>query len=223
MRFWPCLEGKGVGAAGRAPEPAASPASPRPGQGWLRDFPGLGVGGIKILSLGKRDGIPLVVSWEVSTRCPCGPGELGSLFLLLHCPSSTGKSWQDAPPPRVTHAPGGIPWELWSCLCRGCPSGQGGLGEAPGSAEGAEPFAGWMRQPKGTYSRSRRPRLGSGGRDGRVIRKRAAVRSSAPLPASVPVFMTPPCFDVDPMNQPLLQFPASVGFWSPLQLLRRRA
>lgn len=86
------------GCSRQNPQTCSIPCESIPGV-WLRDCPGLGIGGIKIVSLGKRDGIPLVVSCEVSTSIPVVLGKEGSLFLLLHCPSFAGKSWWGAPPP----------------------------------------------------------------------------------------------------------------------------
>lgn len=138
-----------------------------------------GLEGLKSYPLGKERH-PAGCELGCFHRCPCGPGEGGRLFLLLRCLSS----------PHVTLAPGGIPGGfLWSHSRHGCPLGRGGLGEVPRPAEGAEPFAGCVHQPRGTYSQSRRRRLGSGGREGWMCDLKTS--SSTPLPAGL-VFVTPP-------------------------------
>lgn len=79
------------------------PGRERCGHSWQRpqvwgipyEFtPGLGIGGIKILSLGKTESLLLVVSQEVSTDIPMVLGKCVWVSSCSSpCPSSAEKSW----------------------------------------------------------------------------------------------------------------------------------
>lgn len=109
MCFWPRVSGRErCGRSRQSPQARSIPCeSTLVGGVGSEASLAWGLEGLKSYPLGKKDGILLGVSWEVSTDIPAVLGEGGVRSCSSIAPDPLG-----APPPSITHAPSRIPWEL---------------------------------------------------------------------------------------------------------------